>query len=161
LILKLLVIDPEKRLGYGESDTGYPSIRNHPFFQKIVWDTLDQIEMPVFSPFEEETITSFAKDLLEPGETIVLEGIVARKRFLSWKDRLLILTNQKRIVVFNIEKQTIKTSIPVNPALKVVVNSDEKHWTLTWPKNNTLTLKCPDTSASLWGSNILREIIGR
>jgi 3-phosphoinositide dependent protein kinase-1 len=37
LIQRLLVQDPEKRLGAGEEKDGYPSIRQHPFFNGIDW----------------------------------------------------------------------------------------------------------------------------
>lgn len=47
LIKKLLIIDYTKRLGYGEFDTNYSSIRSHPFFQGINWDTLPKEPPPL------------------------------------------------------------------------------------------------------------------
>ena len=40
LVTRLLVIDPEKRLGALESRSGYPSIKNHPFFEGVDFSTL-------------------------------------------------------------------------------------------------------------------------
>ena len=40
LIQKLLVLDYKERLGYGEENDNYSSIRSHPFFDGIDWETL-------------------------------------------------------------------------------------------------------------------------
>jgi len=40
LVTRLLVIDPEKRLGALESRSGYTSIKNHPFFEGVDFSTL-------------------------------------------------------------------------------------------------------------------------
>ena len=36
LIGKLLNVDPEKRIGFNEHESGYPSICNHPFFNCVI-----------------------------------------------------------------------------------------------------------------------------
>lgn len=48
LIQKLLVVDTKKRIGDGEYDSNYESIRNHPFYKGINWDTLPTQELPPF-----------------------------------------------------------------------------------------------------------------
>ena len=157
LILSLLEVDPQKRIGYGESETGYPSIRNHPFFNHVVWETLGEITMPLFSSFEPETETSFAKELIEPGESIIHEGKVERKRFLSWKERLMIITDRKRIMLFNLEKKSIKHTIPISPKLKIHVEPDGKEWSITF-NDKTEKYRCKDGNAGLWASKIMKEM---
>ena len=40
LIRKLLITDYKKRIGFGEFESNYSSIRSHPFFEGINWETL-------------------------------------------------------------------------------------------------------------------------
>lgn len=47
LINKLLIIDYTKRLGFGECQNNYLSIRSHPFFNGINWDTLPSDPTPL------------------------------------------------------------------------------------------------------------------
>lgn len=46
IISKLLIKDPEKRLGAN----GYKEIKKHPFFQGISWKTLDKMDPPPMDP---------------------------------------------------------------------------------------------------------------
>jgi len=50
LVQRLLVLDPDERLG-SESQGGIESIKSHPFFEGIVWDTLADQTPPKLDPF--------------------------------------------------------------------------------------------------------------
>ena len=52
LISKLLVLDPEKRIGFNDWDNDYADIRNHPFFEGINWEELPTTPIPEFIPYE-------------------------------------------------------------------------------------------------------------
>ncbi|XP_073947302.1 phosphoinositide-dependent kinase 1 isoform X2 [Choristoneura fumiferana] len=70
LVEKLLVLDYSKRIGANDVGDTYDSIRNHPFFDGINWDTVCTQSPPTISPylpggsFEEEYTVP---DHLEPG----------------------------------------------------------------------------------------------
>ncbi|XP_047027251.1 3-phosphoinositide-dependent protein kinase 1 isoform X1 [Helicoverpa zea] len=70
LVEKLLVLDHTKRLGANDKGETYDSIRNHPFFAGIDWDSVWEQTPPTISPylpggsFEEEYNVP---DHLEPG----------------------------------------------------------------------------------------------
>jgi 3-phosphoinositide dependent protein kinase-1 len=57
LIEKLLVLDPAGRLGNGDYDTDYESIRTHPFFKDINWEELPHTVPPKF-----EQLPAFAEN---------------------------------------------------------------------------------------------------
>ncbi|KAJ0400376.1 hypothetical protein ATCC90586_008489 [Pythium insidiosum] len=50
LIRRLLVQEPEARLGAEQNDRGYIELRNHPFFVGIEWDHLDEHTPPYRPP---------------------------------------------------------------------------------------------------------------
>lgn len=52
LIEKILITDPEKRLGYHTYDKNYEDIRQHPFFDGIDWSKIQDQVPPVFESFE-------------------------------------------------------------------------------------------------------------
>ncbi|KAJ9578494.1 hypothetical protein L9F63_005223, partial [Diploptera punctata] len=73
IVEKLLVLDPSKRLG-ATDPVGYPSIRAHPFFEGIDFDTLHEQTPPPIYPYlprtsEHEELRSHYRvpDHLEPG----------------------------------------------------------------------------------------------
>ncbi|OHT00111.1 putative 3-phosphoinositide-dependent protein kinase 2 [Tritrichomonas foetus] len=47
LIQKLLVNDYTKRIGFGEWENDYPSIKNHPFFSGLDWEKLPNLPPPM------------------------------------------------------------------------------------------------------------------
>lgn len=73
IVEKLLVLDPSKRLGASDS-VGYPSLRSHPFFCGIDFETLHEQTPPKIYPYlpgtsEHEEMRSRYRvpDHLEPG----------------------------------------------------------------------------------------------
>lgn len=157
LVDALIQRDPKKRLGYGEHATGYPSIRKHPFFHGVDWDALTTIEMPPFAKMITEVAEpppSMANAMLEEGETIVMEGVVDRKRHFSWKERDIAITNKKRILLFNRKTKKAKGEIKLSKDSKVDVNG--KEWVLKNGKTEYV-FKSKDGQAALWAATILRE----
>ncbi|XP_077290138.1 phosphoinositide-dependent kinase 1 isoform X3 [Arctopsyche grandis] len=74
LVQKLLVLDPTKRLGAMDKGPTYDSIRNHPFFRGVNWDTIREQRPPPIYPYlpgkaAEESFRSQYRvpDHLEPG----------------------------------------------------------------------------------------------
>ncbi|XP_026480741.1 3-phosphoinositide-dependent protein kinase 1-like [Ctenocephalides felis] len=74
LVEKLLVLDPNKRLGINDDGPTYKSVREHPFFDGIEWDTLYQQTPPDIYPYlpgrsaDEELRSQYrVPDHLEPG----------------------------------------------------------------------------------------------
>nr|XP_014341981.1 PREDICTED: ribosomal protein S6 kinase alpha-5 [Latimeria chalumnae] len=70
LIQRLLIKDPKKRLGSGQ--TGADEIKNHPFFQKINWDDLAAKNVPApFKPVirDELDVSNFADEFTEMDPT--------------------------------------------------------------------------------------------
>ncbi|PNF27809.1 3-phosphoinositide-dependent protein kinase 1 [Cryptotermes secundus] len=73
IVAQLLVLDPSKRLGATDA-VGYPSLRSHPFFTGINFDTLHEQTPPQIYPYlpgtsEHEELRSQYRvpDHLEPG----------------------------------------------------------------------------------------------
>lgn len=75
LIEKLLIKEPNKRLGATDQiGAGYPTIRGHPFFHNVIFETLHQQTPPVIYPYlpgtsENEELRSHYRvpDNLTPG----------------------------------------------------------------------------------------------
>lgn len=66
LVEKLLVLDPTQRLGAND-ENGYPSIRQHAFFQGIEFETLHQSTPPPIYPYLPGPDDNQVPDHLEPG----------------------------------------------------------------------------------------------
>jgi serine/threonine protein kinase len=158
LIDSVLQLDPVKRLGHRQSATGYQSIRDHPFFAGVEWDRLSTVVMPLFTRCEEEGPPSVADDILAEAEKVVMEGRVERKRTLrSWKDRTLVLTSHKRLLMFNTKKKTLKCEIKFTAGAKVEVAPNGRDWTFSWAKGKEQAFRSKDGSGGVWAATILRE----
>lgn len=166
LILSLLKLDPKERLGYGENAQKYPTVRSHPFFEGIKWDTpsLIKMEMPIFSKFQEEEKQTMADAVLDKkaNEKVIMEGEAERKRLLTWKRRHLYLTNRARLLVFNIDKgnnPVFKAEYKINKNVKVECNGTE--WTLHYwdQKNMKEVFRCDDGQSGIWAATIMREFM--
>jgi 3-phosphoinositide dependent protein kinase-1 len=157
LIDSILQVDPTKRLGYGESATGYQSIRSHPFFSGVDWEHLRDVQMPLFTKLEEEGPPSVADPLLQDGEKVVMEAVVDRKRMLSWKPRTAVLTNKKRLLLFHVKNKGLKGEIKIAMGTRVEVAPNGKDWTLTWAKGLSQVFRSKDGSGGMWAATIMRE----
>jgi 3-phosphoinositide dependent protein kinase-1 len=157
LIDAILQIDPARRLGHGEALAGYPSIKSHPFFAGVDWEKLGEIQMPMFTKLEEEGPPSVADPFWEEGEKVVMEATVDRKRMLSWKPRLAVLTNKKRLLLFHCKKNSLKQEIKVAMGTRVEVAPNGKDWTLTWAKGMSQAFRSKDGQGGIWAATIMRE----
>ncbi|OHT11420.1 AGC family protein kinase [Tritrichomonas foetus] len=159
LIMKLLVLDPTQRIGYGEVKDGYPSIRNHPFFAEVDWKNIYSVKMPLFTKFEEEPPPTIADDMLDPGEKVVLQGEMMNKRKLSWPERIVFLTSNKRLLLFNPKNNKFKHEIKLLPGSRVEgVSANGKEWTLNSGKAQHI-FKCKDGTSGMWAATIMREML--
>jgi 3-phosphoinositide dependent protein kinase-1 len=159
LIDALLLRDPGKRLGAGESATGYRSIREHPFFAGVDWEHLGDVAMPLFTKLEEEEPPSIADETLGAGEKVVMEGQVDRRRHLSWTERTMVLTSRKRILLFNTKNKKVKAEIAIVAGTKVEANANGKDWVLTWGKGQSQGFRSKDGQAGMWAATIIREMM--
>jgi len=157
LISKLIVVNPAERLGHGEEQTGYPSIRSHPFFASINWDTLTTVKMPVFTPFDEARENSMANSLLQEGEQIQMEGNVQRKRMLRWKSRHLVVTSMKRFLLFNLETKKVKLDFIIERGTRVDLAPNGLDFTISWDKGKkSQQFRAEPGQASLWAATIMK-----
>jgi 3-phosphoinositide dependent protein kinase-1 len=108
LVSQLLEMDPTKRLGAAERG-GFAALKQHPFFRTVVWETL----------LQQSHVTTLNADyqnevgpLLLQGEEIVFAGHIKKERFLSVKQRLLVLTTFPRLFYIEPGTFTIKGQVP-------------------------------------------------
>ena len=154
LIMKLLVIDPTKRLGFGEENSGYPSIKKHPFFAGVDWEHLQDVRMPLFTPYEEEPPPTIADEYLAPDEKIVQQGFLLNKRKLSWRERECFLTNKGRLLLFHAKKKIFKHELKLDQKTSISVSG--KEFTVTIGKSQHV-FKIKEKEMSTWPSIIMRE----
>ena len=82
------------------------------------------------------------------GEQSIFEGYIIKKRKLSSKKRLLVLTNKPRLFYVDMAKKEIKGSIPLTKDTKVVVLKGKK-WEVNTP-DRRYDLTCEDGSPEEW-----------
>lgn len=156
LILGLLNSDPNNRLGHGEFNQGYPSIKNHAFFKGFDFKNISPPPVNEWIPFvpamkvlypEHKTVRKMterpesdmkeienpiSKNLLFQGEKALFEGTIQKRVGLSSKERILVLTNRPRLFYFDPESKEIKGEINLCKELKVTIGSKNK-WTIDVP----------------------------
>jgi 3-phosphoinositide dependent protein kinase-1 len=146
LVSKLLVREPTERLGNGEYENEYESIRKHPFFTGIDWKTLPEREVPTLrnpkpqvklekavKETEEEVkgVKSEVPELLD-GQRSILEGRIVKKRKMTKKNRWLVLTDKPRLFYVDLKNRKIKGEIPLTDDTKVAVGKKTK-WNVKVP----------------------------
>lgn len=149
LIGKLLVRDPFARLGAND----YADLKSHPFFAYIKWDDIlkspaPAIEKPI-EPWvwqediirEEEERKRLKKQeerkeweqfLLE-NEQILESGLIFKRRKLSIKKRMLILTDTPRIFYIDPRRRILKGEVPWSKKLYIEIRNDVV-WRINTPK---------------------------
>lgn len=99
LVEKLLVVDHTKRLGADDKGDTYDSIRNHPFFNGIDWDTVWEQDPPTISPYLPGG--SFEKEYNVPDD--LEPGLGRRQLGRLWDFDRSTSTGKGYLVFFEIE----------------------------------------------------------
>jgi len=171
LINKLLVLDPEQRLGTGE--TGYKDLKEHPFFKEINFDSLSKPPPPIKAypqklVFEEDAALNDQalkrkmqeeesekwKKFLQTDEIILESGLVWKRKGRSVKKRELLLTNKPRIFYVDPKKMVIKGEIPWSPNIKPEAKNNVA-WFIHTPKR-TYILEDIAGNAQRWIDAIIK-----
>jgi serine/threonine protein kinase len=114
LVEKLLVREPEKRLGAGAkgSENDFAALKKHKLFKSIKWEKLKDTKPPIA-----ELMSNLKKDEAEKKEgekeeenddkkekeiKIVLSGLVQKKnKWMFYQERQLVLNNKPQLVYFD------------------------------------------------------------
>jgi 3-phosphoinositide dependent protein kinase-1 len=137
LIAKILVLDPEERYTIAQ-------IRGNRFFNQIDWDRIQTMKAPAFRPHSGKLV--FPEDVLreeeerrrllheklvktwggflKPGELIVKMGFIYKRRKLSIKKRMMILTSTPRLIYVDAKKMEEKGRIPLDGEYEIQIKND-------------------------------------
>ena len=151
LILKLLNLDPEKRLGAGPKGAwnSFENLKDHPFFKNKKGSNKIICELST-----ESTQTSY-----EIQKKILLRGIVGKKRNFWFYDNFeLILFNDGSLNFYSLKKKILKTSINLNH--KCISKIESKNFfSIKDEKEKSFTFKMMDkTEPELWIKEINKFI---
>ena len=138
LINRILVKDPSKRLGAGESGTEYDisNLKAHPFFKGIQWDNLQNLDPPNSENFdfllnkknqktnikktEENNKDQNSNCKKEDKEIILKEGELDKKSpWLHYNKRKVILYSTPKIVYIDPSNNKVKGEIYLDKNIKV------------------------------------------
>ena len=116
MITKILVLDPNKRLGAGPSgsENDYNSLKNHEFFKGMDFAKLNEMEIPI----KAELVDDSPKDKLtmnqsfsQRAEGIVYRGIMKKRNKFFWnQERYLVLLGDGKINYYK-DKQLYRGTI--------------------------------------------------
>jgi len=171
LINKLLVVDPEQRLGAH----GYQELKAHPFFNGINWESL-HLQIPSINPltaklvFEEDVLAEEDakrkkmqeeesekwKKFLQGDEVILESGLVWKRKGRSVKKRQLILTNKTRIIYIDTKKMVQKGEIPWSANLRPEAKNNIS-WFIHTPKRTYILEDIPG-NAHRWVEAINKQL---
>lgn len=153
LINKLCVMDPFGRLGADN----FAQLKAHPFFESVNWDTIleatpVQTSYPERMIWQEDVIREeeerqkairaqerqeWASFLLDT-ESILVSGLIYKRRKLSIKKRFMILTDTPRIIYIDPKTRELKGEVPWSRKLTVEVKND-----VTWRVNTVRNRSTP------------------
>ena len=160
LIMKILIVDPKKRLGGGDPGTPYDikNLKKHPFFKKIKWDKLQNTSPPGINNYkfnepkknknneiqnERYSIEYSAKDLkINNNAKIIREGMLKKKSaWLHYEKRYIILDTTPRLLSKNPNNPGCIKEIPLNKKCKINI-----------VENNCFDLKTPSKTYRFKGT---------
>ena len=160
LIMKILIVDPKKRLGGGDPGTPYDikNLKKHPFFKKIKWDKLQNSSPPGINNYkfnepkknknneiqnERYSIEYSAKDLkINNNAKIIREGMLKKKSaWLHYEKRYIILDTTPRLLSKNPNNPGCIKEIPLNKKCKINI-----------VENNCFDLKTPSKTYRFKGT---------
>ena len=160
LILKILVVDPKKRLGGGDPGTPYDikSLKKHPFFKKIKWEKLENSSPPGMRSYkfyepkknknnevlsERYSIEYSANDIkMNSNAKIIREGMLKKRSpWLHYEKRYIILDTTPRLLSKNPNDPGHIKEIPLNKKCKINI-----------VENNCFDLKTPSKTYRFKGT---------
>ena len=158
LILKILVVEPKKRLGGGDPGSAFDiaHLKKHPFFKKIKWNNLHNNPIPGFKELKfyeckkksiykhqeigkernsdgYEVFGDKSKEKINDAK-IIRQGIIKKKStWFHYEKRNIILDSTPRLVLKAINEENYYKEIPLDKKCKV-----------TLVENNCFDLKTPE-----------------
>lgn len=189
LIEKILITDPEKRLGHDTYDSNYEDIREHPFFKGIDWSKISLVVPPPFESFEpavkrrEAFIEKMKKeeemeeDPYNTFEQVVRQGPgkfeKKHENGSELMDVNVVLTNKLRIFAtdasapIETDKSDREGKLKTGPIYDEVpltsslkINIDNSKGTLTFSNDNkTLTVYASEKERKEWDEFIKEALL--
>ena len=136
LILKILVVEPNKRLGGGEpgSVNDIQHLKKHPYFKKIKWKNLQTTPVPNVNQFKFHTCKKKLVEKLTINEksnikmpenfgnkkvVVIKEGIVNKKSsWFQYEKRYLILDSKPSLIYYHLNEEENKKMVYLNKECK-------------------------------------------
>ena len=165
LVERLLQVEPHSRLGAGEG--GYNKLKGHAFFQGLSWDSLYKTTPPAMKPgaafkFKEDEEKEKAEEVkrklveqtekwkkhLNANELVYDSGMVSKKRGMSVKKRMLLLTDGPRLLYIDVKADTTMGQIPWTGDMSIEVKSSKEFNILT--PGRKWIFSCHDKSSEEW-----------
>ena len=170
LIKKILVKEPEKRLGAGEPKSAFDleHLKKHPFFKGIKWKNIINQNVPNSKLFKfknkkavSRTRSTKNKDQIVNNENkdilILKKGHLYKKSFwFHYNERLFILDSTPKLTYKEIDKDVIKGVIYLNKKCRVYA-SRQDIFNLETPKE-VYKFKCKQNDMVLW-INAIKDCI--
>ena len=169
LIEKILIKDPEKRLGAGEpnTDLDIAHLKKHPFFKDIKWKNIINKNVPNSKNFKFKNKKKIIKTnkneneiKLEKDEKkieVIKTGVLLKKSFwFIYSEKFLILDNTPKIDYRKVDKNNIDGTIMLNKRCRVyAINADT--FNLDTPNGN-YKFKSKNNDLIVW-INEIKECI--
>lgn len=161
------MINPERRLGVGTGENSYESLKQHPFFRGIDFDSLFRDPVPFgFLPEFEQEICEDDQDLEDlniKNFTVIHSGLIKKKSGLLCKSkigrffnkRVLTLTSQPKLY-YSDAGSVYKGEIPLSGQLVAELGS-RKEFVIHVPGRDYY-FKEIDDSPQTW-VNCLNEMV--
>ena len=137
LINKILIKEPEKRLGSGEpnTDLDIAHLKKHPFFKGIKWKNITNQNVPNSKTFKFKFNKKVVKSVKSTEKTeeikeskkeeIIKKGILYKKSFLFYSETFLTLYNTPKIEYKKVNKAEIDGVINLNKNCRVYASSSD------------------------------------
>ena len=170
LIKKILVKEPEKRLGAGEPNTDFDieHLKKHPFFKGIKWKNVINHNVPNSKTFKFKSKKTLNRKRANNNKeqiinnensniVILKKGYLLKKSFwFHYNERLFILDSTPKITYKEVDKDAIKGVIYLNKKCKVYA-SRQDIFNLETPKE-VYKFKCKQNDMVLW-INAIKDCI--
>ena len=169
LIEKILIKDPEKRLGAGDPNTDLDIIhlKKHPFFKDIKWKNIRNLNVPNSKNFKFKNKKKIIKSNKNEGEIkleqnqkkieIIKTGVLLKKSFwFVYSEKFLILDNTPKIEYRKVNHQNIDGTIFLNKRCRVYAISSDT-FNLDTP-NGIYKFKSKNNDLIVW-INEIKECI--